>query len=88
VPKTYDVVLRHSARKGWQDICRRDPTGAGEAYQHLHTTPTLRVPGKVKKLRGKWVGLLQYRVNRSDRLQYWVDEEAKVVYVEYAGPHP
>jgi hypothetical protein len=36
----------------------------------------------------KWAGLFQYRVNRSDRLQYWVDEDAEVVYVEYAGSHP
>jgi len=88
VPKAYEVVLRRSAKKGWQDICRRDPTGAADAYQHLRTTPALHAPGKVKKLRGKWAGLLQYRVNRSDRLQYWVDEDAGVVYVEYAGPHP
>jgi hypothetical protein len=36
----------------------------------------------------KWAGLLQYRVNRSDRLQYWVDEGAGVVHVEFAGSHP
>jgi len=73
---------------GWQDICRCDPTGTAEAYRYFRTTPTLRVPGKVKKLRGKWAGLLQHRVNRSGRLQYWVDEDAEVVYVEYAGPYP
>ena len=88
MPEAYKVVLRRSAKKGWRDICHRDPTGPAEAYQYLCTTPTLRVPGKVKKLRGKWAGLLQYRVNRSDRLQYWIDKDAKVVYVEYAGPHP
>ena len=87
MPKTYEVVLRRSAKKGWQDICRRDPTGTAEAYQHLRP-PVSRVPGKVKKLRGRWAGLLQYRVNRSDHLQYWVDEEVEVVYVEYAGPYP
>ena len=88
MPKVYKVVLRRVAQKGWQDIYRRDLEGATRAYQHLCTTPLLRVPGKVKKLRGKWAGLLQYRVNRSDRLQYWVDKDAGIVYVEYAGPHP
>lgn len=84
----YEIVLRRSAKKGWKDICKRDPRGASEVYEHLRRAPTLRAPGKVKKLKGKWAGLLQYRVNQSDRVQYWVDEDAGVVYVEYAGPHP
>jgi hypothetical protein len=46
------------------------------------------VPGKVKKLKGKLKGLLQYDVNYSDRVWYWVDRENNVVWVEYAGPHP
>jgi len=48
----------------------------------------MRIPGKIKKLRGKLRGLLQYSVNYSDRVQYWVDKEEGIVWVEYAGPHP
>lgn len=36
----------------------------------------------------KWAGLLQYRVNRSDRLQRWVEDAEAVLYVEFAGLHP
>jgi len=88
VPTRYEVVLRRSAKKGWQDICTRDPNGAAETLHFLRNTPELRIPGKVKKLRGKLRGLLQYNVNYSDRVQYWVDKERGIVWVEYAGPHP
>lgn len=83
----YEVRLRKKARKGWQDICARDPQGAAETLRFLQTTPEQRIPGKVKKLKGKLKGLLQYDVNYSDRVQYWVDKRNKTVWVEYAGPH-
>jgi len=84
----YEVRLRRKARKGWDDICARDPQGANETLQFLRATPERRVPGKVKKLRGKLEGLLQYDVNYSDRIRYWVDKESNTVWVEYAGHHP
>jgi mRNA-degrading endonuclease RelE of RelBE toxin-antitoxin system len=84
----YEVRLRKGAREGWHDICARDPHGATETLRFLRTTPERRVPGKVKKLRGKLQGLLQYDVNYSDRVQYWVDTENHIVWVEFAGSHP
>lgn len=84
----YKVVRRKAAKKGWLDICVRDPKGAAEALQFLETTPELRMPGKVKKLKGKFKGLLQYDVNYKDRVQYWVNKSKGIVMVEYAGPHP
>ena len=93
----YEVRLRKKTRKGWRDICRRDPQGAAEVLRFLQTSPERRIPGKVKKLKGKLKGLLQYDVNYSDRVQYWVDKESAypiagngigIVWVEYAGPHP
>ena len=62
--------------------------GAAETLHFLRNTPELRIPGKGKKLKGKLRGLLQYNVNYSDRVQYWVDKERGIVWVEYAGPHP
>lgn len=88
MPTTYEIVLRRSAKKGWRDICARDPNAAAETLHFLQNTPEMRIPGKVKKLRGKLRGLLQYDVNYSDRVQYWVDRERGIVWVEYAGPHP
>ena len=87
MPPEYEIQLRKKTRKGWQNICARDPQGALEALRFLHTTPDRRVPGKVKKLKGKLMGLLQYDVNYRDRIQYWIDKESNVVWVEYAGPH-
>ena len=84
----FEVQLRKKAGKGWDDILARDPKGAAETLQFLKTSPERRVPGKVKKLKGKLKGLLQYDVNHSDRIQYWVDKENKIVWVEYAGSHP
>ncbi len=88
MPADFDVRLRKQAAKGWSDVCARDPQGAAETLRFLQTTPERRVPGKVKKLKGKLQGLLQYDVNYSDRIQYWVDRENQIVWVEYAGPHP
>ncbi len=84
----YEVRLRRSAEKGWREVCARDPQGAAETLRFLQETPEQRVPGKVKKLKGKLAGLLQYDVNYSDRVQYWVDRQTGIVWVEYAGSHP
>lgn len=88
MPADYKVMFRKKAQKGWRDIRARDPEGAAEALHFLRTTPEQRISGKVKKLRGKLKGLLQYDVNYRDRVQYWVDREDETVWVEYAGPHP
>ncbi|MBU0567828.1 hypothetical protein KJ693_05065 [bacterium] len=88
MPSKYKVVRRKAVKKGWLDICARDPKGAAEVLQFLETTPELRVPGKVKKLRGRLKGLLQYDVNYKDRVQYWVNKSEGKVMIEYAGPHP
>lgn len=88
MPPEYEVRLRKKVRKDWRDVCIRDPQGAAEALRFLRNTPEQRVPGKVKKLRSKLKGLLQYDVNYSDRIQYWVDKENNIVWVEWAGPHP
>jgi hypothetical protein len=63
MPPDYQVRLRIKCKKGWQDVCARDPQGAAAALEFLHTTPERRVPGKVKKLKGKLAGLLQYDVS-------------------------
>jgi mRNA-degrading endonuclease YafQ of YafQ-DinJ toxin-antitoxin module len=54
----------------------------------LPNTPLLRVPGKVKKLKGEYAGILQYNVTYSVRVRYFVDEKENIVYVDYIGPHP
>ena len=87
MPPEYEIQLWKKTRKGWQNICARDPHGALEALRFPHTTSDRRVLGKVKKLKGKLMDLLKYDVNYRDRIQYWIDKESNVVWVEYAGPH-
>ena len=55
---------------------------------HASRTPTAPIPGRLKPLRGAYRGYYQFRVDRTRRLIYRVDEEQRVVLVEYVGLHP
>lgn len=55
---------------------------------HLCKHPTLRIPGKLRGLKGVHKGYYEYEVTDKDRLIYWVEEAEHTVYVEYLGPHP
>ena len=55
---------------------------------HVSHTPTARVPGKLKQLRGEYRGLYQFSVDRQHKVIYRVDEQEKKVYIEYVGRHP
>jgi mRNA-degrading endonuclease RelE of RelBE toxin-antitoxin system len=44
--------------------------------------------GRLKKLKGRQAGLLQYDLPSFYRLIYRVDRERQVVTVEYIGAHP
>lgn len=48
----------------------------------------IKAEGKLKKLKGKEEGKLQYDLPSSYRLIYTVDREAKRVKVEFIGYHP
>ena len=54
---------------------------------HARFTPTQPIPGQLKELHGTWKGDWEYRVSRSIRLRYWVDEENRVVKLRQLGPH-
>lgn len=55
---------------------------------HLQYTPTQRIPGKLKELKGEYKGYYQFDISRSERVIYTVDEDTKTVYIEYIGKHP
>lgn len=57
-------------------------------WSHASHTPTLRIPGKLKRLRGEHSDLFQYEIDQEYRLLYTVDEERKRVHVQYVGYHP
>ncbi len=55
---------------------------------HLSHTPTQRILGKLKRLRGAYSDYFQFDITKSQRMIYTVDEDSKKVYVEYIGKHP
>ena len=55
---------------------------------HASRTPTKLIPGKLKLLHEPFRGHYQLSVGRRLRLIYRVDEERRLVNVEYVGQHP
>lgn len=87
----YTVRLHKKARKGLQALSGNRKEEAEKILnEFLPFSPLERVAGKSKKLRGAYerLGYFQYDLPDGYRLQYRVDEAAKVVYVDYLGPHP
>jgi mRNA-degrading endonuclease RelE of RelBE toxin-antitoxin system len=87
----YKVVLHKKARKGLQSLTgNRRAEAETFLNDFLPFTPLRRVPGKTKKLRGAYekAGYLQYDLPDGCRAQYRVDDEVRVVYVDYLDHHP
>jgi Txe/YoeB family toxin of Txe-Axe toxin-antitoxin module len=57
-------------------------------WGHASHTPTVRIPGKLKRLKGEHSDLYQYDIDREYRILYTVDVAAKRVEVQYIGYHP
>ena len=55
---------------------------------HASRTPTALIPGRLKLLHAAYSGYYQFRVDRTRRLIYQVDEAERLVLVEYVGLHP
>lgn len=60
------------------------------AVEYLMQNPLLRIPGKVKKLKGAYERrrMMQYDIDRQYRIHYWVDPDSSTVHVDYVGHHP
>jgi mRNA-degrading endonuclease RelE of RelBE toxin-antitoxin system len=87
--QAYKIEVEDEAWKGLSSL----PQSAQEKVtalwrDHLSHTPTQRIPGKLKALRGEYKGYYQFEITKDARMIYFVDEEARVVYVEYIGKHP
>jgi len=88
VPR-YAVKLSNKAEAGLRRLHSTTRSKVQDILDNfLSNTPLLRVPGKVKKLKGEYTGILQYDVTDSVRIRYFVDEKENIVYVDYIGPHP
>jgi len=87
----YQIRLRNSpARKNWEQLEHDIPEAMERCKAFLRETPgdRLKARGKLKKLRGKLKGILQYDITDEARVHYRIDQKARVVYVEYVGHHP
>ena len=90
-PEPYVIKLRTaSVLKGWKTLDVNHPEAMARCRAFLMHSPLNRLAsgGKLKKLKGKYQGMLQYDVNDSFRVRYWVDSNTHTVYIEYAGQHP
>lgn len=76
----------------WQGLSSLSESAQDKVYtlwrDHLREHPTQRIPGKLKRLRGDYADYYQFDITKSARMIYSVDEDAKIVYIEYIGPHP
>lgn len=72
--------------RGWDDHLVN--TLMAFIRDHASRTPTTRIRGRLKMLKGAYHGYYQFRVDRRRRFIYSVDEVQRLVIAEYVGLHP
>ena len=86
----YAIQVNNHILDGWHRLSQEHPGQMAELKQLLKHYPDNLRPtnGKAKKLKGRLKEYYQYDVTYSDRVRYRVDKKNRIVYVDYAGPHP
>jgi mRNA-degrading endonuclease RelE of RelBE toxin-antitoxin system len=86
----FKIRVNHDFSRNWDSFTETLPDRMDELKQFLQENPKdrLKAHGKLKKLKGRLKGILQYDITDRDRIWYEVDSDAMVVYVRYIGPHP
>jgi Txe/YoeB family toxin of Txe-Axe toxin-antitoxin module len=87
----YKILFKsRSIEKAWQQYEEKYPDAMAECIEFLETTPLDRLQsrGKLKKLKGRLSGILQYDLSYSERIWYKVDTGDNTVNIEYIGSHP
>jgi mRNA-degrading endonuclease RelE of RelBE toxin-antitoxin system len=88
----YEVVFQsNKVEKQWLALESEFPDRMAQCKSFLTSSPTDRrqADNKLKKLQGKFKGILQYDVTKDDaRVWYRVDKKVQQVIVKYAGHHP
>ncbi|MDP2918772.1 MAG: hypothetical protein Q8O43_00935 [Dehalococcoidia bacterium] len=85
------IKLRNKrVKKNWELSEREIPEAMASCKKFLLVSPEdrLKSGGKLKKLKGRFHGFLQYDITGEARVWYRVDNQERVVYVEYIGHHP
>jgi Txe/YoeB family toxin of Txe-Axe toxin-antitoxin module len=90
-PKPFKIEIRDQ-KEFWAEVERLPAASQNDLTQfmrdYLQVAPTTYLPGKCKPLRGEYKGYWEYELAQSKRLIYWPDLSARVVYIDYLGPHP
>jgi len=87
----YQVCFRnHNVERAWHSLEEQLPDKMAELKRFLQENPKdrLKAAGKLKKMKGRLKGFLQYGITDSNRVWYEVDSDEKAVYVRYIGAHP
>jgi mRNA-degrading endonuclease RelE of RelBE toxin-antitoxin system len=76
--------------KNWSVFAKIIPDQMERCRKFLEETPENRLlsGGKLKKLKGKLSGILQYDLTGKARIHYRINHDEYTIYVEYIGQHP
>ena len=90
--KKYEIVFENGkVAQAWQQIKTEFPDRVADCVKFLQNNPEDRRKevGILKKLKGKYKGILQYDITKNDaRVWYRVNRKEKLVVIKYAGHHP
>ena len=90
--KQYKIEFdSNKVSRDWDGLKKALPDKMNGLIEFLEVSPTdrLQAVGKLKKLKGKYQGVLQYDISKDEyRAWYVVDKPGKVVTILYAGTHP
>lgn len=90
-PQSFRIRIERGAKKALQPggmSLRRQRTARRFIANHLRQRPLERIPGKVKELRGRYKGVMQFDIDDNYRLLYRVDKDSRIVSILYIGTHP
>jgi len=86
----YRIEIKERLQENWEALEREVPAAIERCKNFLEKSPTNRLEsrGKLKKLKGRFKGILQYDITDEVRVWYRVDRKNRIVYIEYVGHHP
>jgi mRNA-degrading endonuclease RelE of RelBE toxin-antitoxin system len=86
----FQIKFRNNAvEKDWFSLKEDIPDKLEQCKIFLQETPQdrLKSGGKLKKLKGRLKGILQYDITDSTRVRYRVNSSEHIIYIEYIGYH-
>jgi len=89
---SYIIVFQNArVEKDWVKLEKEFPDKVTECKEFLRNNPEDRRKGIgiLKKLKGRYKGILQYDITKDDaRVWYRVERKKNLIIIKYAGHHP